>query len=75
MSKELKMLREQLSKLLNWNKARMTFLAGMLLALLKEKTVNPHFHGDMFIGVSEGIYVGCGRKIKIQTNPEISKGL
>ena len=40
MSKELKMLREQLSKLLNWNKARMTFLAGMLLALLKEKTVN-----------------------------------
>ena len=40
MSKELKMLREQLSKLLNWNKARMTFLDGMLLALLKEKTVN-----------------------------------
>ena len=40
MPKELKMLQEQLSKLLNWNKARVTFLAGMLLALLKEKTVN-----------------------------------
>ena len=36
----LLMLQEQLSNILNWNKARVTFLAGMLLALLKVKTVN-----------------------------------
>lgn len=40
MIKELTMLKQQLNKTLKWNQARLSFLAGMLLALIKVKTVN-----------------------------------
>jgi hypothetical protein len=37
---EMKQLKSQLSKWLNWNEARIDFLSRLLIALLKIKTVN-----------------------------------
>lgn len=40
MTPEVKQLKLQLGKMLNWNEARVGFLASLLIALLKVKTVN-----------------------------------
>jgi hypothetical protein len=53
MSRELEILQNQLGKLLNSNKARIGFLAGMLLALLKVKTVNLAELARAFISTAE----------------------
>ena len=53
MSKELEILQKQLGKLLNGNQARLGFLAGMLLALLKVKTVNLAELARAFISKAE----------------------
>ena len=53
MSRELEILQNQLGKILNGNKARIGFLAGMLLALLKVKTVNLAELARAFISTAE----------------------
>lgn len=40
MPQEVKQLKQQLSKMMNWNEARLDFLARLLIALVKVKTVN-----------------------------------
>jgi DNA-binding transcriptional regulator GbsR (MarR family) len=40
MTPEVKQLKSQLSKMLNWNEARIDLLSRLLIALLKIKTVN-----------------------------------
>lgn len=40
MTQEVKQLKSQLGKRLNWNQARLDFLARLLIALVKVKTVN-----------------------------------
>lgn len=40
MSQEVKHLKQQRSKMMNWNQARIDFLARLLIALVKVKTAN-----------------------------------
>lgn len=40
MTQEVKPLKSQRGKMLNWNQARLDFLARLLIALVKVRTVN-----------------------------------
>lgn len=53
MTPEVKQLKLQLSKMLNWNEARLGFLARLLIALLKVKTVNLAELAKAFISKAE----------------------
>jgi hypothetical protein len=53
MTQEVKQLKSQLGKILNWNEARIDFLARLLIALLKVKTVNLAELSRAFISKAE----------------------
>lgn len=53
MTTEVKQLQSQLSKSLNWNEVRVSFLARLLIALLKVKTVNLAELAKAFISKAE----------------------
>lgn len=53
MTPEVKQLKSSLSKMLNWNEARIGFLARLLIALLKVKTVNLAELAKAFISNAE----------------------
>lgn len=46
-------MRDELGKLLNWNKARLHFIASFLIALLKVRTVNLSEIADAFPGTAK----------------------
>ena len=53
MTPEVKQLKSPLSNRLNWNEARVSFLARLLIALLKVKTVNLAELAKAFISKAE----------------------
>ena len=62
MTPEVKQLKSQLGKMLNWNEARIDFLARLLIALVKVKTVN--------LAELAKAVISTGR-VKISANPKI----
>ena len=56
MTAEVKQLKSQPSKMLNWNEARLGLLARLLIALLKVKTVNLAELARAFISEAESRY-------------------
>ncbi len=53
MPQEVDRLKQQLSKTLNWNEARLSFLARLLIALVKVKMVNLTELSKAFISKAE----------------------
>ena len=64
MTAEVKQLKSQPSKMLNWNEARLGLLARLLIALLKVKTVNLAELARAFISEAESRYRRIQRFLK-----------